>query len=85
MTGRQPEFLPMTPEGRDRFEIILVTGDAYVDHPSFGTAIIGRVLVDAGYTVGVIAQPDWRGETDLRRLGEPSLFFSMSAAGGVDV
>ena len=83
MTGRQPEFLPMTPEGRDRFEIILVTGDAYVDHPSFGTAIIGRVLVDAGYTVGVIAQPDWRTETDLRRLGEPSLFFSISA-GNVD-
>ncbi|HRD26316.1 MAG TPA: YgiQ family radical SAM protein, partial [Methanoculleus sp.] len=83
MTGRQPEFLPMTPEGRDRFEIILVTGDAYVDHPSFGTAIIGRVLVDAGYTVGVIAQPDWRTETDLRRLGKPSLFFSISA-GNVD-
>jgi len=83
MTGQQPGFLPMTPEGTDRFDIILVTGDAYVDHPSFGTAIIGRVLVDAGYTVGVIAQPDWRNETDLRRLGEPRLFFSISA-GNVD-
>ena len=54
MTGQQPGFLPMTPEGTDRFDIILVTGDAYVDHPSFGTALLGRVLWDVGYSVGVI-------------------------------
>ncbi|KAF5069807.1 hypothetical protein DSECCO2_229240 [anaerobic digester metagenome] len=87
MTG-QPEYLPMTVAeaerlGIDQFDIILVTGDAYVDHPSFGTALLGRVLVDAGYTVGVIAQPDWKSGDDLRRLGEPRLFFSVSA-GNVD-
>ncbi|WP_292364537.1 MULTISPECIES: YgiQ family radical SAM protein [unclassified Methanoculleus] len=84
----QPEFLPMTMEeagrlGIDRFDVILITGDAYVDHPSFGTALIGRVLQDAGYSVGVIAQPDWRRDADFRRLGEPRLFFSVSA-GNVD-
>ena len=87
MTG-QPEFLPMTREeaerlGIDRFDIILVTGDAYVDHPSFGTALLGRVLWDAGFSVGVIAQPDWRSDTDFQRLGTPRLFFSVSA-GNVD-
>ncbi|MCT8336756.1 YgiQ family radical SAM protein [Methanoculleus sp. Afa-1] len=85
---RQPEYLPMTMGearrlGIDQFDIVLVTGDAYVDHPSFGTALIGRVLVDAGYSVGVIAQPDWKSDADLRRLGEPRLFFSVSA-GNVD-
>jgi uncharacterized radical SAM protein YgiQ len=84
----QPAFLPMTMEeaerlGIDRFDIILISGDAYVDHPSFGTALIGRVLWDAGYSVGVIAQPGWRGDDDLRRLGEPRLFFSVSS-GNVD-
>jgi len=84
----QPEFLPMAMEeaerlGIDRFDIILVTGDAYVDHPSFGTALLGRVLQDAGFSVGVIAQPDWRSDADLQRLGTPRLFFSVSA-GNVD-
>jgi uncharacterized radical SAM protein YgiQ len=84
----QPEFLPMTREeaerlGIDRFDIILVTGDAYVDHPSFGTALLGRVLWDAGFSVGVIAQPDWRSDADFQRLGTPRLFFSVSA-GNVD-
>lgn len=84
----QPEFLPMAMEeaerlGIDRFDIILVTGDAYVDHPSFGTALLGRVLWDAGFSVGVIAQPDWRSDADFQRLGTPRLFFSVSA-GNVD-
>lgn len=84
----QPEFLPMTMEeaerlGIDRFDVILITGDAYVDHPSFGTALLGRVLWDAGFSVGVIAQPDWRSDADFRRLGTPRLFFSVSA-GNVD-
>ena len=69
--------------GIDRFDIILISGDAYVDHPSFGTALLGRVLVDAGYSVGVIAQPDWRSDADFLRLGEARLFFSVSA-GNVD-
>jgi uncharacterized radical SAM protein YgiQ len=84
----QPRFLPTTPGeaerlGIDRFDIILITGDAYVDHPSFGTALIGRVLWDAGFTVGIIAQPDWRSGTDFTRLGAPRLFFGISS-GNVD-
>ncbi|WP_067052700.1 YgiQ family radical SAM protein [Methanofollis ethanolicus] len=84
----QPPFLPMTREEADalgigEFDVILITGDAYVDHPSFGTAIIGRVLWDAGYTVGVIAQPDWKKPDDFLRLGRPRLFFSISS-GNVD-
>lgn len=80
----QPRFLPLSPgegtkAGIDRFDVILVTGDAYVDHPSFGTALIGRVLWDAGFTVGVIAQPDWRSPDDFRKLGAPRLFFSISS------
>ncbi|WP_342679209.1 YgiQ family radical SAM protein [Methanofollis sp. UBA420] len=84
----QPSFLPMTREEADalgigEFDVILITGDAYVDHPSFGTAIIGRVLWDAGYKVGVIAQPDWKKPDDFLRLGRPRLFFSISS-GNVD-
>lgn len=57
--------------GIREFDIILVTGDAYVDHPSFGVAVIGRVLQDAGYTVGIIAQPDWKSDADLRNSENP--------------
>ncbi len=82
MKRRQPKFLPMSKgEGKglriDQFDVILVSGDAYVDHPSFSTAIIGRVLWDAGFTVGVIAQPDWKGNDDFLRLGDPRLFFAI--------
>jgi uncharacterized radical SAM protein YgiQ len=59
--------------------VILVTGDAYVDHPSFGMAIVGRVLEAQGFRVGIIAQPDWRSKTDFERLGEPALFFGVTA------
>ncbi|MCX9082541.1 MAG: YgiQ family radical SAM protein [Candidatus Methanoperedens sp.] len=84
----QPLVLPMSlPEakklGIKEFDIILVTGDAYVDHPSFGTALIGRVLWDAGFTVGVISQPDWKDGDDLRKLGKPRLFFGVTS-GNVD-
>jgi uncharacterized radical SAM protein YgiQ len=65
--------------GISRFDIILVTGDAYVDHPSFGTALIGRVLWDAGFTVGIIAQPDWKHDRDFTALGPPRLFFGISS------
>ncbi|MCU0631889.1 MAG: YgiQ family radical SAM protein [Methanolinea sp.] len=82
MKRRQPKFLPMSErEARtlhiDQFDIILVSGDAYVDHPSFSAAVIGRVLWDAGFSVGVIAQPDWRGKDDFLRLGTPRLFFAV--------
>ena len=69
--------------GIREFDIILVTGDAYVDHPSFGAAVIGRVLWDAGYTVGIIAQPDWKNDSDFKKLGKPRLFFGVTS-GNVD-
>jgi uncharacterized radical SAM protein YgiQ len=85
---KQPGFLPMSREegrqlGLGRFDVIIVSGDAYVDHASFGTAILGRVLWDAGFSVGVIAQPDWNSAEDLARLGSPRLFFAISS-GNVD-
>ena len=64
--------------GWDRCDIIIVTGDAYVDHPSFGMAIIGRVLEAQGLRVGIIAQPDWHGTADFEALGEPRLFFGVT-------
>ena len=78
------KFLPMSSEevkacGWKELDIILVTGDAYVDHSSFGTAIIGRVLEDAGFRVGIIAQPRWDNSEDFKKLGMPKLFFSISA------
>ncbi len=65
--------------GWDACDVILVTGDAYVDHPSFGAALIGRVLEAQGFRVGVIAQPDWRSTEDFRALGKPGLFFGVTA------
>src|SRR5690606_6116867 len=77
-------FLPMSREemealGWDSCDIVIVTGDAYVDHPSFGMAIVGRVLEAQGFRVGVIAQPDWRSSKDFTRLGRPNLFFGVTA------
>jgi uncharacterized radical SAM protein YgiQ len=77
-------FLPMSSEevkarGWKELDVILVSGDAYVDHSSYGTAIIGRVLEDAGFRVGVIAQPRWDNLEDFKKLGKPKLFFSVSA------
>ncbi len=76
--------LPMSREemdelGWDSCDIIIVTGDAYVDHPSFGMALIGRLLEAQGFRVGIIAQPDWRTPEDFRRLGRPTLFFGITA------
>ncbi|MGX9728469.1 MAG: YgiQ family radical SAM protein [Candidatus Electronema sp. VV] len=76
-------FLPSTPQelqqlGWDRLDIILVSGDAYIDSPFVGTAVIGRVLGDAGFRVGIIAQPDLHSGDDIRRLGEPRLFWGIS-------
>ncbi|PLV59076.1 YgiQ family radical SAM protein [Thermotoga sp. KOL6] len=81
-------FLPTTREemeslGWKELDVILVTGDAYVDHPSFGVALIGQLLLSKGYKVGVIAQPDWRTEKDITRLGRPRLFFGVTS-GNVD-
>ncbi len=84
----QPLFLPLSQEDGKRldieqFDVILVSGDAYVDHPSFGAAVIGRSLWDAGYSVGIIDQPDWRRNEDFLRLGSPRLFFGVTS-GNVD-
>jgi uncharacterized radical SAM protein YgiQ len=64
--------------GWDRCDVILVTGDAYVDHPSFGMALIGRLLEAQGFRVGIIAQPDWTNARDFKRLGRPELFFGVT-------
>lgn len=78
MTMKEAEAL-----GMNEFDVILVTGDAYVDHPSFGAAVIGRVLWDAGYSVGIISQPDCKSDVDLKKLGKPRLFFGVTS-GNVD-
>jgi uncharacterized radical SAM protein YgiQ len=77
-------FLPMSRAemeqlGWDSCDIIIVTGDAYVDHPSFGMAIVGRVLEAQGFRVGIIAQPDWRCAEPFKALGRPNLFFGITA------
>ncbi|MHB1301281.1 MAG: YgiQ family radical SAM protein, partial [Burkholderiales bacterium] len=64
--------------GWDSCDVILVTGDAYIDHPSFGMALIGRLLEAQGFRVGIIAQPDWASAADFRRLGKPNLFFGVT-------
>src|ERR1700728_1862157 len=65
--------------GWQQCDVIIVTGDAYVDHPSFGMAIIGRVLEAQGLRVGMIAQPDWHGADAFAALGAPRLFFGITA------
>ncbi|MDR3352372.1 MAG: YgiQ family radical SAM protein [Zoogloeaceae bacterium] len=65
--------------GWDSCDVILITGDAYVDHPSFGMALVGRLLESQGFRVGIISQPDWRGVADFRRLGRPNLYFGITA------
>jgi uncharacterized radical SAM protein YgiQ len=81
-------FLPMSREemdalGWDSCDIILVTGDAYVDHPSFGMAVVGRVLEAQGFRVGIIAQPEWDSAAPFKVLGKPNLYFGI-AAGNMD-
>jgi uncharacterized radical SAM protein YgiQ len=78
------EFLPTTRKemeerGWDSLDVIIVTGDAYVDHPSYGAAMIGRALEREGFKVGVISQPDRRSPDDITKLGRPRLFFGVTA------
>lgn len=83
-TPRLSDFLPTTKKevelrGWDTLDVILFSGDAYVDHPSFGVAVIGRVLEAHGYRVGIVPQPDWHGDfRDFKKLGRPRLFFGIS-------
>ena len=77
-------FLPMSRAemdalGWDSCDVILVTGDAYIDHPSFGMALVGRLLEAQGFRVGIIAQPDWRSAEGFRALGKPNLYFGVTA------
>ncbi|MEI6859147.1 MAG: YgiQ family radical SAM protein [Shewanella sp.] len=77
-------FLPMSRKemkklGWDSCDIIIVTGDAYVDHPSFGMAVIGRMLESQGFRVGIISQPNWSSKEDFMKLGKPNLYFGVTA------
>lgn len=81
-------FMPISKEdlknrGISQLDFIIVTGDAYVDHPSFGTAIIGRTLESEGFSVGIIAQPDWSKNDDFKRLGAPKYAFLVNS-GNID-
>lgn len=81
---RLSNFLPTTKKecelrGWDELDVILFSGDAYIDHPSFGAAVIGRTLEAAGYKVAIVPQPDWHGDyRDFRKLGKPRLFFGIA-------
>ncbi|WP_348943611.1 YgiQ family radical SAM protein [Chitinibacter sp. FCG-7] len=85
VTPRQPApFLPMSRKemdqlGWDECDIIIVTGDAYIDHPSFGMALLGRLLEAQGFRVGIISQPDWTSADDFKQLGKPRLYFGVTA------
>ena len=78
---RLTDFLPTTKKemelrGWDDADVILFSADAYVDHPAFGAAVIGRTLEAAGYRVAIVPQPDWHGDyRDFKKLGRPNLFF----------
>jgi uncharacterized radical SAM protein YgiQ len=79
------DWLPLTKKeiekrGWDDLDIILVSGDAYVDHPAFGTAVIGRIMEDEGFRVGIIAQPNWKDDLrDFKKFGKPRYFFGVTA------
>lgn len=89
MTYQLSDFLPTTKKecelrGWEQLDVILFSGDAYVDHPSFGAAVIGRTIEAAGYRVAIVPQPDWHGDfRDFKKLGRPRLFFGI-APGGMD-
>ena len=84
MDYKLTDFLPTTKKecelrGWDELDVILFSGDAYVDHPSFGPAILGRILEANGYRVAIVPQPDWHGDfRDFKKLGRPRLFFGVS-------
>ena len=83
-SARTAPYLPMSRAemdalGWDSCDVILVTGDAYIDHPSFGMALVGRLLESQGFRVGIISQPDWRSVNDFQALGKPNLYFGITA------
>jgi uncharacterized radical SAM protein YgiQ len=83
MKGINMDFLPtnkadLESRGWEELDVIIVSGDAYVDHPAWAAAILGRFMEHNGYRVGIVAQPDWRNLDDIKRLGQPRLFFAIS-------
>ena len=83
-SGITPTALPMTAEemhrrGWDAVDVVFVTGDAYIDHPSFAMAILGRILETAGYRIGIVSQPNWHSVDAWRQFGKPRLFYAISA------
>jgi len=82
MNAERPitDWLPLTKKevekrGWEQLDVILISGDAYVDHPSFGTAVIGRIMESAGFKVGIVAQPNWQDDLrDFKKLGAPKLY-----------
>ena len=80
----KPQFIPMSRAEMDQLgwqelDILLVTGDAYVDHPAFGMALIGRLLLDHGWRVGIIAQPDWKNPDSVKVMGRPRIACGITA------
>lgn len=79
------DWLPLTRAESDRrgweeLDVVLISGDAYVDHPSFGTAVIGRIIENAGFKIGIISQPDWKGDlADFKEFGKPRYFFGVTS------
>ena len=79
------DWLPITKKelehrGWEELDVVLVSGDAYVDHPAFGTAVIGRILEDMGLKIGIIPQPNWRDDLrDFKKFGKPRLFFGVTS------
>ena len=79
------DWLPLTKKevekrGWDELDVILISGDAYVDHPAFGTAVIGRIMESEGLKVGIVAQPNWKDDLrDFKKLGKPKYFFGVTA------
>lgn len=87
MTNERPitDWLPLTKKevekrGWSELDIVIISGDAYVDHPAFGTAVIGRIMEDEGFKVGIVAQPNWKDDLrDFKKLGRPKYFFGVTA------
>ncbi|MCB0584912.1 MAG: YgiQ family radical SAM protein, partial [Phaeodactylibacter sp.] len=79
------EWLPITREevemrGWDELDVVLISGDAYVDHPAFGTAVIGRIMESEGLRVAIVPQPNWRDDLrDFKKMGRPRLFFGVTS------
>ena len=87
MTNERPitDWLPLTKKevekrGWDELDVVMISGDAYVDHPAFGTAVVSRIMEDEGFKVGIVAQPNWKDDLrDFKKLGRPKYFFAVTA------